>query len=286
MGSFSPERFEKLQSDRMQRLLRSTPHLEEDLLVLEFHKKSRNRWVADTSDLASSSSSQPVQAQVNQATMAQPPWIQNNASPISFEQYHALPKNPTVFCSKFFINDPNCTVEEHIKVFEDALCSRRIQHEDVACRLFPYSLGDDPYSWFVNLPVLSVTGWVQLKEAFIAKFGMPTTPLELHRMFVDIRRHDKEIISSLNNRFHTTYMRLQAPYTLMKAGALEAYYSVLDSQTAMFTRIANPAPTMLNEAYTKAIEIGKQLGQQGMEPPSIRFSNNPVPQLTYQAPTN
>ena len=54
----------------------------------------------------------------------------------------------------------------------------------------------------------------------------------------------------------------------------------------MFTRMGNPTPTMLNEAYAKAIEIGKQLGQQGMEPLNVRYPNNPVPQLTYQAPTN
>ena len=79
---------------------------------------------------------------------------------------------------------------------------------------------------------------------------------------------------------------MQAPYTMTKAGALEAYYSALDSQIAMFTRMANPTPTTLNEAYTKAIEIRKQLGQQGMEPPSARYPNNPIPQLTYQTPTN
>ena len=93
--------------------MRNTPHQEEDLLVLEFHKKSRNRWVADTSSLASPSSSQPAkaqvnqlaQAQVNQPTMAQPPWIQNNASPISFQQYHDLPNNLIVFFSELFVND-------------------------------------------------------------------------------------------------------------------------------------------------------------------------------------
>ena len=56
---------------------------------------------------------------------------------------------------------------------------------------------------------------------------------------------------------------MQAPYT-MQVGVLEAYYNALDSHIAMFTRMANPTPTTLNEAYAKAIEIRKQLGQQGM----------------------
>ena len=169
IGSFSPERFERLISDKRQRILRNTPHQEEDLLVLESPKKPRNRRVADTSNFASPSSSlpvqassslpvqvqvnppiqtlanQPVQAHINQPTMAQPSWIQHNASPISFQQYHDLPKDPMGFCSKFFVNDPNRTTEEHVKVFEEALCNQRILHEDIACRLFPYSLSEEPY---------------------------------------------------------------------------------------------------------------------------------------------
>ena len=85
---------------------------------------------------------------------------------------------------------------------------------------------------------------------------MPATPLELHRMFVDIKRQDKESISSFNNRFHKAHTRLQAPYTMQEAGALEAYYNALDSQTSMFTRMAHPTPTTLNEAYAKQLKLG------------------------------
>ena len=56
----------------------------------------------------------------------------------------------------------------------------------------------------------------------------------------------------------------RAPYTMQEADTLEAFYNDLDSHTSMFTRMENPTPTMLKEAYTKEIEIGKQLGQQGM----------------------
>ena len=56
-------------------------------------------------------------------------------------------------------------------------------------------------------------------------------------------------------------MRLQATHTMTKDGALEAYYSTLDNQMIMFKRMVNPTPTMLTKAYTKEIEIRKQLGQ-------------------------
>ena len=56
-----------------------------------------------------------------------------------------MPKNPEHFCSKFFVNDVNRTADEHIKIFEDALQNRNVQDEDVACRLFPYSLGEESF---------------------------------------------------------------------------------------------------------------------------------------------
>lgn len=62
--------------------------------------------------------------------------------------------------------------------------------------------------------------------------------------------------------------------------------SALDNQMTMFTRIVNLAPTTLIEDNTKAIEIGRQLGQQGIETQDVRYPNNPFPQLTYQAPAN
>ena len=71
-------------------------------------------------------------------------WNPRNASPIAtFAAYNNMPKNPNYFCSKFFVNDLTHTADEHIKIFEDALQNRNVQDEDVACRLFPHSLGEE-----------------------------------------------------------------------------------------------------------------------------------------------
>ena len=67
-----------------------------------------------------------------------------------------MPKNLEHFCSKFFVNDVNHTADEHIKIFEDALQNRNVQDEDVACRLFPYSLGEESFYWYINLPSNSI----------------------------------------------------------------------------------------------------------------------------------
>lgn len=57
---------------------------------------------------------------------------------------HELRKNLDKFCSKFEFGGIR-TAEEHIEAFKDALVQNNIQHEDVACHLFPYFLGDNEY---------------------------------------------------------------------------------------------------------------------------------------------
>ena len=56
-----------------------------------------------------------------------------------------MPKNPEHFFPKFFVNDANHIVDEHIKIFEDVLQNRNVQEEDIACRLFSYSLGEEAF---------------------------------------------------------------------------------------------------------------------------------------------
>lgn len=188
-------------------------------------------------------------------------WLVDNPSPILFPTYHDMPKSPDRFCSVFHANDPNRTAEEHIKIFKDALRNRQIEYADVACRLFPYSLGEDVFYWFIHLPVSSIDSWEKLKTAFTGKYGIPITPIELYRQFVEVKRQGHEPISSFNNRFHKAFTRLQDPYVVSDASAREIYYSALDYLTVMFVQQSHPAPTTLTEAYAKAMEISKGLGQ-------------------------
>lgn len=127
-------------------------------------------------------------------------WMIDNPSPLEFAIYHDMPKNPENLCPKFNANDFNRTAEDHIKMFED-LCNRRVEYGDVACRLFPYSLGEEAYFWFIHLPTRSIRTWDAMKDTFIAKFGIRTTPAKLYRQFVAIRRREHEPITSFNNRF-------------------------------------------------------------------------------------
>lgn len=180
----------------------------------------------------------------------------------------------------------------------------RLSMQTLHVHFFPYSLGEDTFYWFIHLLVSSIDSWEKLKTAFTGKYDIPTTPTKLYRQFVEVKRQGHEPISSFNNRFHKAFTRLQDPYVVSDASAREIYYSALDYLTAMFVRQTQPAPTTLIEAYAKAMEISKGLGQNirgpllQLGPPTMpnqiqEISQalahqtpimNLIPQLAYQPP--
>ena len=69
-----------------------------------------------------------------------------------------LPKNPEKLLPKFD-RDDDILPKNHIKKFMIALNMINVQHEDVACRLFCFTLQGKASSWFFNLPSGSSTSW-------------------------------------------------------------------------------------------------------------------------------
>ena len=169
-----------------------------------------------------------------------------------------MPKNPEHFYSKLFLNDVNRIANEYIKIFEDALQNRNVHDEDVACRLFPYSLGEESFYQYINLPSNSIQTWQQLKNAFLGKSRLPMTLAELYRQFIKIRRQECEPISAFNNRFQKAYSRLHDPYHIRDDAAQPIYYAALDCFTSMFVQKTHPTPTTLIQAYAKVERVSLQ----------------------------
>jgi len=62
--------------------------------------------------------------------------------PINFVVYNDIPKNPKKLCPKYYVHQD---VEDHLRTLKEAFFRERIQHEDVICRLFPYTLREEAY---------------------------------------------------------------------------------------------------------------------------------------------
>ena len=81
---------------------------------------------------------------------------------------HPLPKHLEKLLPKFD-HDNDVLPEDHIK--KCILSSRllNVEHEDVVCRLFPYTFQGKASTWFFSLAQSSITSWRQFENAFMTQ---------------------------------------------------------------------------------------------------------------------
>jgi hypothetical protein len=74
------------------------------------------------------------------------PWLDQDVVAVPGAQ-HPLPKHPEKWLPKF---DPDSKqiAEDHIKKFMLAIRLRNVEHEDVVCRLFPYTFEGNASTWY------------------------------------------------------------------------------------------------------------------------------------------
>jgi len=54
-----------------------------------------------------------------------------------------------------------------------------VRHEDVICRLFPYTFTGKASAWYFSLPQGSITSWNMFEEIFLKKYGDDKTLADL-----------------------------------------------------------------------------------------------------------
>ncbi|CAF4254873.1 unnamed protein product [Adineta steineri] len=127
------------------------------------------------------------------------PWLATYVIAVP-EAQHPLPKNPENFLPKFD-PDNDVTPEYHTKKIMLSLTLLDVQHEDVVCKLFPYSFVGQASTWFFSLVPGSIASWQQFETSFLNQFGDDRTSgmlvLELSRMRCD----KKDKIKDFNQRF-------------------------------------------------------------------------------------
>lgn len=118
-----------------------------------------------------------------------------------------LPRNPDKFCNKFYYLGAR-TVDEHIEAFKDVVVCNNIEHQDVVCRIFPYSLGKNEYNWYLTLPTNSITSLDVLEKAFIDQFQVYVDPGTLYHQFASLKKSPNEPLTTFNTSFQRAYKRL------------------------------------------------------------------------------
>jgi hypothetical protein len=109
-----------------------------------------------------------------------------------------LPKNLDKWLPKFNLESKE-TPNDHINKFTLVVNMRGVEHENIVCRLFPYTLEKESSTWYFSLQANSITNWDTFEDLFINKFGDDKSSSILLVELSKIRMGPKEKIKdSLN----------------------------------------------------------------------------------------
>lgn len=121
---------------------------------------------------------------------------------------HNLPKRSNFLLPKYDLDFPG-PPKDHIKEFILSIRLMNVQHEDVVCRIFPYTFENKVLTWYFNLSIGSITKWVDFQKDFLDKFGEYNTTAtlmdELFSFLMGMNERFKDFNeknSTLLNKFH------------------------------------------------------------------------------------
>jgi hypothetical protein len=132
-----------------------------------------------------------------------------------------------------------------------------VQHEDVVCRIFPYTFENSASTWYFNLPVGSITSWTKFQKDFLDKFVEETTTGALMAELFAATMSSKERVKDFNQIFTTILNKFQPEAKPTQELQIEVYANALPTSISMFVkRVAKPT---LAENFEEAKMIEFQM---------------------------
>jgi hypothetical protein len=184
--------------------------------------------------------------------------------------------------------------EDHIKKFILAIRLMNVQHEDVVCRLFPYTFENSTSTWYFNLPVGSITSWTKFQKDFLDKFAEETTTGALMAELFAATMSSKERVKDFNQIFTTILNKFQPEAKPTQELQIEVYANALPASISMFVKRAAKLTLAENFEEAKMIEFqmkGCKEGQVSLvkkevQPPPRRglLLTRPTGKQTEQGP--
>jgi hypothetical protein len=183
------------------------------------------------------------------------PWLDRYALAI-LGRVHNLPQHPEKLLRKF---DPETSglPENHIKKFILAIRLMNVQHEDVVCRIFPYTFENSASTWYFNLPLGSITSWTKFQKDFLDKFAEETTTEALMAELFATTMSSKEKVKDFNQRFTTILNKFQPEAKPTQELQIEVYANALSASISMF--VNRVAKTTFAENFEEAKIIEFQM---------------------------
>ncbi|KAF3574929.1 hypothetical protein F2Q69_00058832 [Brassica cretica] len=128
--------------------------------------------------------------------------------------------------------------------------------DHIICKIFPYSLSGDAFSWFSQLQRRSLTCWEDIKTAFLNKFLYEATTTR-HKEFDDmldkmIKGHEKELMSSFSQMLGIVYTEPNEESETMNAQIEKP--NIEDIKTAFLNKFLYEATSTRQKEFDDMLE--------------------------------
>jgi hypothetical protein len=210
-----------------------------------------------------SSSSEQSQTSNNSQTSAQMA-NQNNLARPWLDQDVVVYQDPNILYLSILKNgypslilDSKQSVEDHIKKFMLVVRLRNVEHEDVVCRLFPYTFEGNASTWYFAQQPQTIVSWDRFETFFLEKFGDDKSPEVLVMELSNMKMNPKEKVKDFNQRFLTLKNKIPAD-SMPAENMIVAYYAkALHHTTTMWVKRSKK--NTLLEAFEEAVLIEKDM---------------------------
>ena len=130
-----------------------------------------------------------------------------------------------------------------------------VQHEDVVCRILPYTFDNSASTWYFNLPVGSITSWTKFQKDFLENFVEETTTGDLMAEFFVTTMSSKERFKDFNQIFTTILSKFQPEAKPNQKLQIKVYANALPSSISMFVKRVAKRTLVENFEEAKMIEF-------------------------------
>jgi hypothetical protein len=147
-----------------------------------------------------------------------------------------------------------------------------VQHEDIVCRIFPYTFENLASTWYFNLLVGSITSWTKFQNDFLDKFAEETTTRALMVELFVATMSSKEKVNDFNQWFTTILKKFQPNAKPTQEFQIKLYANGLPTFISMFVKKVAKATLDDNFEEEKTIE----LQMKGCEEDQVSLVNKDV----------
>jgi hypothetical protein len=134
---------------------------------------------------------------------------------------------------------------------------RNVEHEDVVCRIFPYTFEGNASTWYFTQQPQTIVSWDRFETIFLEKFGDDKSPEVLVMELSSMKMNQKEKVKDFNQRFLTLKNKIPTESMPAENLIISYYAKALHHTTTMWVKRSKK--NTLLEDFEESILIEKDM---------------------------